>query len=241
MATKTFLVAGIDPAEADRLRAAGGVTYVADSKPGYPCRQCLRDAEIGDEMLLVSYDPFTASSPYRCASPIFIHSAPCAPDDQDGLPVQLTCRTLSVRGFDDTAMMLDAALIEAVSYTFGYSALDRAGGMLDSDRAVCHEQDVLAALRTAPSLSDEQVRAVVQLATSGTALDVVTAPAGAGKTFAFAAAREAWDRGGFRVIGVAHTRVAADELSNAAGIPSTTIARLLIAIDRGEPAIAKII
>ena len=112
MTTKTFLVAGIDPAEADRLRAAGGVSYVADSKPGYPCRQCLRDAEIGDDMLLVSYDPFTASSPYRCASPIFIHSTPCAPDDQDGLPVQLTGRTLSVRGFDQAAMMLDAALIE---------------------------------------------------------------------------------------------------------------------------------
>jgi hypothetical protein len=112
MPTKTFLVAGIDPAEADRLRAAGGVAYVADSKPGYPCRQCLRDAEIGDEMLLVSYDPFTASSPYRCASPIFIHTTPCAPDDQQALPVQLTGRTLSVRGFDKAAMMLDAALIE---------------------------------------------------------------------------------------------------------------------------------
>lgn len=114
-------------------------------------------------------------------------------------------------------------------------ALDRARGMLDTGRAVCGEQDVLAALRTAPSLSDEQVRAVVQLATSGNALDIVTAPAGAGKTFAFAATREAWERSGFRVIGAAHTGVAADELSNAAGISSTTIARLLIAIDRREP------
>jgi hypothetical protein len=112
METKTFVVAGIDPAEADRLRAAGGIGYVADSKPGYPCRQCLRDAEVGDEMLLVSYDPFTASSPYRCASPIFIHCTPCEPNDQDVLPVQLTCRTLSVRGFDNAAMMLDAALVE---------------------------------------------------------------------------------------------------------------------------------
>ena len=63
-------------------------------------------------MLLVSYDPFTAASPYRCASPIFIHNTPCAPDDQEGLPVQLTSRTLSVRGFDKAAMMLDAALID---------------------------------------------------------------------------------------------------------------------------------
>ena len=130
MATKTFLVAGIDPAEADRLRVAGGVTYVADNKPGYPCRQCLRDAEIGDEMLLVSYDPFAASSPYRCASPIFIHNTPCAPDDQEGLPVQLTGRTLSVRGFDSAAMMLDDALIDgtdlsgAIETLFANPAID---------------------------------------------------------------------------------------------------------------------
>ena len=112
MTSTTFIVAGIDPTQADRLRVTGGVSYVADSKPGYPCRQCLFDAEIGDEMLLVSHDPFTTTSPYRCASPIFIHSAPCASDDRQGLPVQLTSRKLSVRGFDSAAMMLDAALID---------------------------------------------------------------------------------------------------------------------------------
>jgi Protein of unknown function (DUF1203) len=110
--TTTFVVAGIDPIEADRLRALGGMAYVADSSPGYPCRQCLRDAEVGDELLLVSHDPFVASSPYRCSSPIFIHSEPCTRDDSSGLPAQLTNRKLSVRAFDSAAMMLDAALID---------------------------------------------------------------------------------------------------------------------------------
>ena len=77
--------------------------------------------------------------------------------------------------------------------------------------------------------------AVVEITTSGNGVDIVTAPAGAGKTYALAAAREAWERAGYRVIGAAHTGVAADELTSAAGIPSTTIARLLIAIARGEP------
>jgi hypothetical protein len=112
MSATTFFVAGIDPADADRLRAAGGIAYVADEKPGFPCRQCLRDAEIGDEMMLVSYDPFEGSSPYRCASPIFIHRFGCTPFQSEHLPEQLTGRTLSVRGFDDTAMMCDAALID---------------------------------------------------------------------------------------------------------------------------------
>jgi hypothetical protein len=112
MTNSTFIPAGIDPVTADELRGAGGITYIVDSKPGYPCRQCLGDAEIGEEVLLVSYDPFTASSPYRCASPIFIHSTPCTPHTSPDLPPQLTRNQKSVRAFDGAAMMLDAALID---------------------------------------------------------------------------------------------------------------------------------
>lgn len=115
-------------------------------------------------------------------------------------------------------------------------ALATANALLGIERAVCPDDAVLAALRGTPSpLSEEQATAVIQMTQSGNGIDVLTAPAGAGKTFAFAAARDAWERSGHRVIGAAHTGVAADELAMAAGIPSTTIARLLIAIDRGEP------
>jgi len=112
MTPTTFSVSGIDPAEADRLRAAGGIAYIADDKPGFPCRQCLRDAEIGDEMILVSYDPFEQSSPYRSSSPIFLHRSSCAAFAGHDLPEQLTCRNLSVRGFDGAAMMQDGVLID---------------------------------------------------------------------------------------------------------------------------------
>lgn len=114
-------------------------------------------------------------------------------------------------------------------------ALTTVEALLGAERAVCPDEAVRAALRGAPSLSDEQVRAVVQMTQSGNGVDVLTAPAGAGKTYAFAAARQAWERAGYHVIGAAHTGVAADELANAAGIPSTTIARLLLAIERREP------
>ncbi len=115
-------------------------------------------------------------------------------------------------------------------------ALATAHQLLGAERGVCREHDLLAALSAAPSrLSDEQVRAVIQMTRSGNGVDVLTAPAGAGKTFAFATSRDVWERAGYRVIGAAHTGIAADELAMAAGIPSTTIARLLIAIDRDEP------
>ncbi|MGD9795946.1 MAG: MobF family relaxase [Acidimicrobiia bacterium] len=115
------------------------------------------------------------------------------------------------------------------------AALATAEGLLGAERGVCGDEAVQAALRNAPTLADEQVRAVVQMTQSGNGVDVLTAPAGSGKTFTFAAAREAWERAGFHVIGAAHSGVAADELAMAGGIPATTIARLLMAIDNNEP------
>ncbi len=117
-----------------------------------------------------------------------------------------------------------------------HGALHTAHSLLGAERAACPEAEVIAALQATPSrLSEEQARAVIQMTQSGNGVDVLTAPAGAGKTFALATARDCWARAGYRMIGAAHTGVAADELAIAAAIPSTTIARLLIAMDRGEP------
>jgi hypothetical protein len=103
----------IDPGTADELRSAGGVGFIADTKPGYPCRQCLSDAEIGEALVLVAHDPFTVDSPYRSRSPIFLHEKSCAPPiDVADLPDQLTGRQLSVRAFGRDAMMIDAAVID---------------------------------------------------------------------------------------------------------------------------------
>lgn len=111
--TNEYRLDPIDPDDADRLRAGGGDRFVADAMPGFPCRQCLRDAEIGEALVLVAHDPFTKDSPYRSRSPIFLHERPCAPrhDDQE-LPEQLTRRQLSVRAFDSDAMMIDAEVID---------------------------------------------------------------------------------------------------------------------------------
>jgi Protein of unknown function (DUF1203) len=114
--TSTFRLRPIDPAVADELRRHATETRIADAEPGFPCRQCLQDAHVGDELVLVSYDPFdagTTSSPYRSASPIYLHAHSCtAPDVLDDLPQQLTRRRLSVRAFDRAAMMRDASVVD---------------------------------------------------------------------------------------------------------------------------------
>jgi hypothetical protein len=113
MTNRSFVLRPISPSEADALRRRGGPVFVADENPGYPCRQCLQDAAVGDELILVSHDPFTGHSPYRSASPIFLHRTPCQPYEPDDLlPEQLTRRQLSARCFDSDEMMIDAAVID---------------------------------------------------------------------------------------------------------------------------------
>ncbi len=80
-------------------------------------------------------------------------------------------------------------------------------------------------------MSDEQSRLVAAITTSGAGVDIVNAPAGTGKTFCLDAARDAWQAAGHSVIGCSLAARAAAQLESSAGIPSSTIARLLIDLD----------
>jgi Ti-type conjugative transfer relaxase TraA len=82
-------------------------------------------------------------------------------------------------------------------------------------------------------LSDEQQAMVRQLVTSGNGVELVRAKAGTGKTTAIDAARELWEREGYRVIGTALAGRAADELHARAGIDSYTVHGLLRDLERG--------
>ena len=68
---------------------------------------------------------------------------------------------------------------------------------------------------------------VRRLVLDGDGVAVVIGQAGTGKTFALAAAREAWEGSGYRVIGAALARRAAIELEDGAGIESQSVAALL--------------
>ena len=98
--------------------------------------------------------------------------------------------------------------------------------------AVVPEATVAAALAASPALSAEQAAMVWALTTSGDGVQTVHAKAGAGKTFALAAVRQAWEAAGFRVLGAALSAQAARVLADGAGIPATTLARLLFHLDQ---------
>jgi hypothetical protein len=90
------------------LAQAGGVRRVANSKPGFPCRVSLTDAEIGDEVLLINFEHLPTDSPYRSSHAIYIRRNEHRFDAIDEIPAMLRTRLLSVRAFDEAGMMVGA-------------------------------------------------------------------------------------------------------------------------------------
>ena len=88
------------------------------------------------------------------------------------------------------------------------------------------------AIAARPTLSGEQEEMVRRLARDGDGVAVVVGSAGAGKTFALAAAREAWELSGTPVVGAAIAWRAARGLEEEAGIPTTSVAALLARLER---------
>ena len=88
-------------------------------------------------------------------------------------------------------------------------------------------------LANKPGLSGEQRAAVHRLLTGERLVDCLIAAAGSGKTYSLNLAREMWEGSHYRVIGASLAARAAKELEDQAHIPSRTIAKLLIDLDRG--------
>src|ERR1035441_9971023 len=78
--TIKFLIEALDPAYLDRIRAEGVddfgnsvVSIVNESAKGTPLRCCLREADVGEKVALIAYQPAQVGGPYREVGPVFIH------------------------------------------------------------------------------------------------------------------------------------------------------------------------
>jgi conjugative relaxase-like TrwC/TraI family protein len=105
--------------------------------------------------------------------------------------------------------------------------VDRVATTLDAHVGLARAADVDAAIAARPELAVEQVAMVRELCLGGRGVSVVVGKAGTGKTFALAAAYDAWEAAGLPVLGAAVARRAARELQSGAGIPSTSVAARL--------------
>ena len=115
----TYRIEGLSPAPYralfglpdDALAARGAIRVTADSKPGFPCRITLEDAEPGETLLLLNHVSQEAATPYRASHAIFVREgARDAAIYVDEVPPVFAGRTLSLRGFDAGGMMQGALL-----------------------------------------------------------------------------------------------------------------------------------
>ena len=117
----SFRILGLSPAPFQplfglsdaALAARGARRCVVDAPVGYPDRIELRDAAVGETVLLLNHVHQPADTPYRAAHAIFVREgAQAAYDAIDQVPDALRRRTLSLRAFDAQHEMVDADLVE---------------------------------------------------------------------------------------------------------------------------------
>jgi hypothetical protein len=138
------------------LAARNARRVFAATKPGYPCRVSLADADFGEELLLLPFEHQAAASPYRSSGPIFVRrSAVTARLEPGVVPDYVRSRLMSARAYDNAHLMIDALVCEG-------------NGAADAIRSLFAQESVAYiqlhnAKRGCFSCSVERVREIIDL------------------------------------------------------------------------------
>lgn len=108
----TYQITGISPDQLENIaRAPGTIRALASSKPGFPCRVTLEDAEPGEELFLFNHVSHDVGSPYRSSYAIYARpGATTAAHYVDAVPPIFEGRPLGMRAFGADAMLKTARL-----------------------------------------------------------------------------------------------------------------------------------
>ncbi len=117
----TFRILALDPTpfaplfalDDAALAARGAVRRTATTKPGFPCRVSLADAEIGETLILTGYEHLPVDSPYRSRHAIYVREGAVAADlPPDAVPEVIARRLISWRAFDGAGMMTACDVVD---------------------------------------------------------------------------------------------------------------------------------
>jgi hypothetical protein len=104
----------------DRLGNTNLQPVIADEERSFPCRVCLKDARVGESLLLYSHRPFARPAPHQTLGPVYVHAERCTPFEPSArIPEVVARRMVSYRAFDETftrilaADVVEGAAIEA--------------------------------------------------------------------------------------------------------------------------------
>jgi hypothetical protein len=101
---------GRTDAELERFRAR---RVIANRTPGFPCRVSLRDAAIGEPVLLLNFEHHPVDGPYAARHAIYVreHSQQARPEVND-VPQVLSQRLISLRAWSTEGTLLGADVAE---------------------------------------------------------------------------------------------------------------------------------
>lgn len=95
------------------LASLGARRMTVDAQPGFPCRVSLMDASVGERVILTHFQHHATNSPYQAAGPIFVReTAETSEFAVNEIPVMFKHRLLSVRAYDESAIMKGARVVE---------------------------------------------------------------------------------------------------------------------------------
>ena len=87
--------------------------YEANETSSFPDRIEMRHAKPGETLLLLNHTCQPADTPYRATHAIFVREwATATYDHVDRVPEVMRARLLSLRGFDQAGMLLDAEVVD---------------------------------------------------------------------------------------------------------------------------------
>jgi len=96
-----------------QLGELGAKRVIAHEHPGYPCRISLVDAEVGEELLLLTYSHHSVASPYQASGPIYVRRGATQRILRSGeVPDYVRRRLISARAYDFAHMMVAAEVCE---------------------------------------------------------------------------------------------------------------------------------
>ena len=95
------------------LASLGARRMTVEAQPGFPCRVSLMDAPVSERVILTHFQHHEANSPYQSSGPIFVREmAQTAKPEVNEIPAMFGHRLLSVRAYNEAAMMKRARVVE---------------------------------------------------------------------------------------------------------------------------------
>ena len=97
----------------EELQAQGVKRYICDKSPGFPDRIEMRDATVGETLLLLNHTSMEKDTPYKASHAIFVREgAEDTYEVANTVPPVMFNRLLSLRAFDQDGMIVDADVVQ---------------------------------------------------------------------------------------------------------------------------------